>query len=356
MGKRAAAVTTSPRKAARNDECKPVLELLGLLEAEALPEAAREMLLQVAPFALRTHSESRHEFQTQMIDHVAELFAAHVKHCEAGIQTAEAAVAAVHQEKAAAEATIEQAKQVAADEAQKRDSKNADMEAANKAFDAAAAAHKTAQEHENALEGELAQASTKKVTLEVIVSEKLAPLKEGNYPGNQWRQRNKLIDEFMKDLTGLDAQESLRAGVEAALKTKPAERGPFAGKCVEACEGFLAEKIKELAAVEAGGEAEKAARAEAVAQAAGAEKATKEVYDARVAEFIALDNTVLEKNTAVSELAEAIEKAAERLSERTAARDAEVAKLEMVQHQVSEFEGLKARKAPEQVPAEQADA
>jgi len=353
MGKRGATQATVPKAKAqkkvafqeevveeRHEECSPVAELLAM--AEDIPESCREMLGAMAPHSLRTPFGERHTFQEQMIDVLSSVVAGIEEKRKASVATIEAQIAEAAAEREGASKALEAATEKEASEISSRDAKVLANAEAELAAAAASGALVAAQEKVKSFESEQKATAEEKEHYEKLAGEKMEQLKVGAFPGKQWRDRDRIIGEMTKALEALCPQEvSLQGAFGVAMKAKPDQRGRFAEKAVEFAEALLAKHIAALAETLASGEAEAAARAQAVVAADEALKAANEKLGQSQDEFIAAENSLLEtteaKNAAQQVLDDFGPKTAELAAGLAEARE----RLEGVQALVAKFEALR---------------
>merc|ERR1711941_227644 len=65
-------------------------------------------------------------------------------------------------------------------------------------------------------------------------------------PGKDWRARNKMIDMIIQTLLKAGIDQSLVSALPVAMKTKPADRGPFAQKTLDFGEECFSNHITRL--------------------------------------------------------------------------------------------------------------
>lgn len=229
---------------------KECLDILTILDrADGLSKVSREMIRSAAPHALRApcpigeDKPTRHEYQERFIGKLAEIFEqAEVREASA-INAADEQSATIASERSAAEEAFSAAEAKAVECTSACERSDATVKCATSAVVSARADVSEETSRRNALEATRDAQSARKVNHEHLLAETWAPLKEGAFVGNQWRQRNKMIDSLQEFLEEVRVEESLREALVVALKGKFGDRGVFGAKAVEFCDGLLAEHL-----------------------------------------------------------------------------------------------------------------
>jgi len=142
--------------------------------------------------------------------------------------------------------------------------------------------------------------------LQRFLAECWEPLVAAQFPGREWRKRDKAVAQVAERLQALSAPESMVQSVCCVLKTRVASRGSFADRALEHGHSTFTEHIEALAAkIEA--TKEKAAElAKDVAEAEAGVQAAKGVQAERFDAAVAADNAWAQAESGVLEAREAI--------------------------------------------------
>eukprot|EP00931_Biecheleriopsis_adriatica_P079333 TRINITY_DN52738_c0_g1_i1.p1 TRINITY_DN52738_c0_g1~~TRINITY_DN52738_c0_g1_i1.p1 ORF type:complete len:407 (+),score=150.67 TRINITY_DN52738_c0_g1_i1:70-1221(+) len=315
MGKRAAPKSSpskaSPSKAkvAKKEElvapaeeptdfCKPIFELI---EKSELSQGCREMLTAMSPFCLKGSPSTRHEYQTRMAEVLKKLVSGVEVERTSAVEACEKAVEEVAKQKEEAAGIVAAATEASEAARAERDSREKAMKEAEGAASSASEAVKAAKEHAANLETERAEAAAEKADYQEMMDDTWGTLKAGNFPGQKWREKAKLIAGVVEMLEKINKDLSLKGALPVALKMKPSERGKFAEKAVSFAEELFSNHIGSLGTKLDNFDTEAANRAKAVADAEASLKDATQQKEQRQDEFITAENTLLDKDTALTE-------------------------------------------------------
>jgi len=280
------------------DRCAPILDVIR--RANALPPEVLGMVSAMLPHGLRTASNERHEYQTQMIDKIGEVLSTVEEDRRKSLKIAEQRMASLPEEKAIATAALNAAEQRAAVAHEARDTKKAEVKKADRCVAEAEEAVKVTTQKACGIESENAQWMEERAELEEILSEKLEPLKGGVWTGKDWRTRDRAIEAVVRFLEKLSAQESLRHGLQDALRRKIVDRHKFSQQCIEYSEELLRKHLANLGEKIANFESERQARdkaAEVAVDTLGEAKKRQEKCRAEFATARSLFNRASEART-----------------------------------------------------------
>eukprot|EP00747_Dinoflagellata_sp_TGD_P089254 gnl/TRDRNA2_/TRDRNA2_164256_c0_seq2.p1 gnl/TRDRNA2_/TRDRNA2_164256_c0~~gnl/TRDRNA2_/TRDRNA2_164256_c0_seq2.p1 ORF type:complete len:383 (-),score=164.94 gnl/TRDRNA2_/TRDRNA2_164256_c0_seq2:95-1243(-) len=243
------------------EEVAPVTEIVGQAE---LPDTCKEMLEAMAPYCLKTPDGERTELQQTMVgilEEVATDVQARQSEAVAGI---EKQLAEIEVEQVTAVEALEAANKLKCEQRDVKNTKDTELQAASGELNKAKSDLEAETKKQEALGDEHKENVARKEQLQQTAQEKWAPLKDGSFPGKDWRERNKAIDAALKPLENVGLDGSLLASLPVALKTKADQRGMFAQKALEFGEAAFDKQIKALEQQIANVDNEAAERARAV--------------------------------------------------------------------------------------------
>eukprot|EP00929_Paragymnodinium_shiwhaense_P020843 TRINITY_DN13763_c0_g1_i2.p1 TRINITY_DN13763_c0_g1~~TRINITY_DN13763_c0_g1_i2.p1 ORF type:complete len:369 (-),score=153.56 TRINITY_DN13763_c0_g1_i2:251-1357(-) len=321
------------------EDCAAVLSLLERSES-GLNDVTRQMIQKALPHALRTAGAERHAFQSKLVDSMAGVF----KSVEARAKSSADEAKAKVEEASSALGAATEAEQAASSEASEkqtaRDGRDASLKEATTSASTASSSLDDVRVQEGSLKGDHDKAVGAHGEHEAFLTEAWAPLKAGNWPGKQWRERNKVIEKLAAVMETLKMEESLRKSVPFALKAKVEERGAFAASCVDFVEGELNEHLGGLKKEIDGHDDKVAEVRKAVEEAEAALKAAEETREGRATELMDAENALGQAKQSQAEAKQATEAA--KKTERSLGDALEVAKADLasVAELLGKFEAL----------------
>lgn len=348
-----------PCKDLGNPPLKAVLEGLELLaEKNIIPESCQQMLVAMLPGSLLVPADKRDASQKRIVDMVREV----LQGVEVSMQEAvtaegqqvndveasrQGAVAAVAEAQAAATAAQEfsAGKKSVADETQ------ALLETKSKALKATQEAEKTGNSSLEAAEAQRTQLQDAIIdgSLRILCSD------SGEWDAAASAEHCQALMTVIKEIGTTD--ESLLLSVPACLKKAPADRGDFDKMVLDQVEKSLKEKVSQLTATLADGQAAKAERAALVE---GAQRDFDSAQAVKMDAEEAHSNAEAAQQEAVASLRErtsVLQKSEPELKRAQAARDGKQVALEVFQStNMKSFAELEAKMSAEQVARMQAGA
>jgi len=335
------------------EELSPVLSLLD--EASKADDSCREMLKAMAPHALRACKEERHNYQATMVDVLEQVLSGVKAEREESEAAAKKNLADAEAHQALTSSTFAEATEKAEEQKQEKDAKDATEVELKAALEAATEALGKEQEREKSLGGEQAKVLEEKEECQKFMAEKWQPLKEGSFPGKEWRERNKTIDATIKVLSAMGLDASLRAALPTALKTKPGERGRFASKAVEFAEVVMNRYMEAIAEKIGNFDQEAASRAQATAAAQEALKLAEAALDEGAAAAKAAEESLEDAIAKQNEADTAMKAAPKSVAKCSAALEQETASLKHAEDVLSTFATMKERSNAAEKDVEVAD-
>jgi chromosome segregation ATPase len=286
-----------------------------LNEDESLTDEAREMFRVSAPFALRVPKAERHKFQESVVTTLAQILQKVETTKHNAVEAASAAVATVEEErKANADLLVALAGKEKAQEEMKLSADNALKQADEQVAEAKRCLGE-AQKAVTTLEAENEKTKSEKAERETLISETWTSLKEGTIPGNQWRLRNKHIEQIVAVLKDRNVEASCFEALPVALKDKVDQRGPIAIKCVDYVQVQLDKSVQHFADTIASHESKLTELRQAEADAGNSLKAAEGVRDERITGGIDAENALLAASEEHKSAQEQCAQIAERVAE-----------------------------------------
>jgi len=287
------------------DECSPVLILLD--ESMDLSDHCRGMIRTAAPHALRTPKSERHAYQAEVITIVARVIADIEQQRNAAVVEVEGNLSSFESSKTATFTAFEMATQ----EIQRRKTAAAEvsacLKAAGEVVKTAKAALQTEKASEQSLAGEHASNVSKREEYLKVMTDSWEPLKNGAFPGQQWRERNRAVGIFLEAMAPLNLEESLSDAIPVALKTKVDARGKFAVLVVEQVEGAMTSFINSLSEKIANVDSETAERSKAVMAAQASLEVAQDKETNIMEELVTAENQLVEEEARQLELEKEIQ-------------------------------------------------
>lgn len=254
------------------------------------------MLQAMAPFALKTYKEERHDFEVKIVDTIAGLVGEEEKKHLALVEAAEASLAEHTAEKQTVSAELEEAVTITGEKKDSREERQREIQAAEAAVKASKDLLEAARVRQHALIAVKQGRLDEKAQYEQILLEVYEKLKDNSFAAQNWRERNKGVDKILLFLERASASQSLIASLAVALKTKLSARGKFAQQAVEHGEAMLPERAVALAQDAAGLDEEIADKANEVIAAEERAALESSQYNAASEAWIAAENEWAESN------------------------------------------------------------
>merc|ERR1711920_448355 len=207
------------------------------------------------------------------------------------------------------------------------------------------------QEQQKRQETSHVQLLSEKAEFEQVHNEKWQPVKSGTILGKDWRTRNKMIDMITQTLLKAGIDQSLVSALPVALKTKPAERGPFAQKTLDFAEECFSNHITGLAERSAKIDITMAEHVQAVAVAHTALSTASKTMDEKTEEQKDAKDLSNVAKQARDEAVALVEATAAKLQEFATELENERKNLLRVQEVSAKFEALKERRTTPLVEA-----
>jgi len=236
--KRPAAAVGTGRPAKRSDplasKCRGISDAI---KASSLPDHVRMMLAEAVGSCLRTYQQDRHEYQTKLIDMVAQVMAELDASRKAAVVEAEAKIAGSAQDKDVRQAAVEAAhsklQAFQADLEQKQDAHAADVETVKSLDAGITLADREAKTADKALE----ELVTKKGKLEaVFAGDAFGQLKEA-------AGSSAAIKTLVKVCLDSGFEKALIDTVPIVLHKAPDARGTFGNLIVDQLQGQFTQHV-----------------------------------------------------------------------------------------------------------------
>lgn len=238
--------------------------IISALESSDLPADCCEILRSALPLSLAEAADERHGFQNQMLDLAATSLKGLEVAARASLTEAEARAGDLRAQGAVANADFEAAKRLATAKQEECDANSTQVERLRGEEDAAKAKLAEAVEAKDAFQAVKTQLSVDQEEFQKVLDEMWQPLKAASFTGGAWRKRDKVIHELMEKCKPLGLDESLMAGLLAALKLKLDHRTVFAQRALDYAEERFQKHTVSLAEKVAGTASEEEAREKTV--------------------------------------------------------------------------------------------
>lgn len=290
---------------------------------------------------LRTEKEKRHVYQEEIAEHLSALFANAEAARRHDVTQIEEQHNTVTKEHAEAMGRAEAARESATVAKERVEHLGMLADAAEKAVETGKAECVAEHEKHGLLLQRAAEIATQKAGLQKIASDLLRPLAAGEVPGSQWRRRDRMCQELVECLRPLGLEESLALALTPALKEKVQQRGVFANKAVGFASDLLAENINKILHEIASLDSEAAQQLQNEGAAKAEVENLRATWNARVEEYIAIQNEWADKQTFANKEAESVESFAPRFQEVEQMLEAAKLRLETFSASMSKFAQLK---------------
>lgn len=284
-------------------------------EAAFITKEAKAMFRASVPFALQPAKADRHKFQDTMVTTISAVFEQVNTNRQCGVDMAKSKVADADAE---AKSNAELLVTLEATEKQKLESKEGSDKALKEAEETISAKKASLEDAKKALEeteAEHAKLTTDKAEREKLIAENWAQLKDGTYPGKQWREKNKSIEKVVAVLKDNEVEASCSEALPVALKEKVDQRGDITVKCINYVDMQLGKSLEELSAKIAGHAGEVTEKTKAVEDANTLLKEAMDTKEQKVNEAVEAENALLtaseEHKRAKEQCAEIAEKCAQ---------------------------------------------
>jgi hypothetical protein len=187
-----------------------------------------DLLRSALPHCFAEAAETRHSFQTRVLDTTASILNGLEEAARTGFKDAETASANAKAQAATAKANFDGAQLLANSKKAESDAKNAEVDKLIADVNAAKAALQGEVEKKDAHLASKATLIAAQEAFKKLMSDAWEPLKTGGFSAKEWRQRDKALNELVKSLKPLSLQASLVDALQKSLKQKPEDRSTFA--------------------------------------------------------------------------------------------------------------------------------
>jgi len=284
---------TRPPKAAkiRNDtashpfaeEVLPVLSLLD--EAHDLPDSCREMLVAMAPHALQTAREDRHEYQNEMLRRLGLVFKEIQEKQHASLDN----IKKMMQETDTGTASVDAALAAARAESENLRAQDAEtsvaLRQAQERVSGCALVLKMAQGRQEDVLADSNGLSSEKERYENLAKQAFRMMKSCPASEEEEDKRQRLCRDVLAAVAKMDDQNALLVSLPGVLRTKPSELSPFGRQCIEFCENAFRNHIDSIGEKMQERGREVTTHAQTVSNAETALRTAKEQQEATQAKF-----------------------------------------------------------------------
>lgn len=233
-------------EASVKQECAPLLRFLGATDAGGgLTNVCRGMLQSMAPHALQTCKEDRHQFQDRLISEIGKLVNEEEQKHRGLVKIAEEALSTQSVEVTKVAAELADAQKGIEANVTTKEARQGELDMAAAALKAAKEAAVAVGDRKSQLLAKQKQQHDEKAEYTQAIAEAYPILKESKFVGHH-SAKNKSIAHMVKLLNQTGAGETLSATISTVLRTKVAERGKFAEQALEHADAALNQHVASL--------------------------------------------------------------------------------------------------------------
>lgn len=238
--------------------------ILAALSASATTAACCDTLRAALPHCLADVADDRHSFQSKMLDLTVSALSTLVEEARTELAEAEKKAETLRSDSTVAKTDFEAAQGIADAKKAESEAKGAEVETLSKDVDAAKQEVEAAAQKKEAFLASKAGLFEEQAAFQTVIDDMWQPLKEHSMPNQQWRKRDKLLNEMVEKIKPLALEGSLVDALLVGLKMKVEQRSSFAQKALMFTEEAFEKHKAALAERIAGAAGEEAANEQAV--------------------------------------------------------------------------------------------